>query len=262
MSAYLSGPGLAQLRERLSPRDLAVIRSVRDHRFMSAGQIEGFHFDDHSTQAAGARVCRRVLARLTRDRLLARLQRRVGGVRAGSASWIYALGPVGARLLEERRRFTEPSPLFLDHTIAIGNAHLQLVRAARAGRFELLGVEVEPSCWRRYPASGGNRETVRPDIRVVVGVGAFEDSWFLEIDRGTESPAALTRKCRIYEGYWRTGFEQDAHGAFPLVAWVVPDQARARRVERVISGSRNLKRDLFRVTTSDRLVELIAGGAT
>src|SRR5690242_9100083 len=124
MSAYLAPRALEQLREQLSDRDFAVIKAVRDHRFLTAHHLEHLYFVEHATEEAGARVCRRVLARLTRDRLLARLQRRVGGVRAGSASYVYVLGPVGRRLLGERHRYTEPSPLFLDHTLAVADARV------------------------------------------------------------------------------------------------------------------------------------------
>jgi len=262
MSAYLSRRGLDQLHGHLSERDLAVVRSVKEHRFMTARQIEEFHFVDHATEHAGARVCRRVLARLTRDRLLTRLQRRMGGIRAGSASFIYALGPIGSRLLDEhRRRFTEPSTLFLQHALAVAEAHVQLLRAARTGQLELLTVDVEPSCWRRYTGAGGAPEILRPDLYVITASGAFEDLWFLEIDRGTESPAAISRKCRTYETYWRTGREQETRGTFPLAVWVAPDDGRAKKLKAVIDATRNLKRDLVRVTTSESVVELIAGGA-
>lgn len=261
MSAYISRRGLEQLCDRLSERDLAVITSVKEHRFLSAHQIEELHFSDHTTGEACARVCRRVLARLTRDRLLSRLRRRVGGIRAGSASFIYALGPIGSRLVAEHRRLTEPSPLFLDHTLAVAETRVQLVRAARRGQLELVRVEVEPACWRRYTGPGGSPEVVRPDLYVVTASDAYEDCWFLEIDRGTESPTAISRKCRAYELYWRTGIEQEAHGTFPLVTWVAVDNPRAERIRTTISGTRNLRRDLFRVTTSDAVVALIAGGA-
>src|ERR671938_15234 len=59
MSAYLGRRGLAQLRERLSERDLDVIRSVAEHRFLTARQIETPHFVQHATELAGARGCRR-----------------------------------------------------------------------------------------------------------------------------------------------------------------------------------------------------------
>src|SRR6266540_3115202 len=219
MSAYLSRRGLEHLQERLSERDLGVIRSVYEHRFLTASQIEQLHFEDHATAAAGARVCRRVLARLTRERVFARLQRRVGGVRAGSASYVYRLGRVGSRLVADGRRFTEPSPLFLDHTLAVADARIELVQAHRGGELELVAVEVEPACWRRYISSGGAAEFVRPDLYAVTTQGDFEDCWFLEIDRGTESAAAIGRKCRAYDAYWRTGREQEEHGTFPLVVW-------------------------------------------
>src|SRR5919198_5119791 len=137
MSAYLGRRGLAQLRERMSERDLDVLRSVAEHRFLTTRQIEALHFADHSSELAGARVCRRVLARLTEERLLARLQRRVGGVRAGSASFVYALGPVGGRLIDrQRRRVIEPSTTFLAHTLVVAQTHVELVQAARQGRLE------------------------------------------------------------------------------------------------------------------------------
>jgi hypothetical protein len=262
LTAYLSRRGLEQLRSNLAERDLAVVHSVRRHRFLTARQIEQLHFVDHVSGEAGARVCRRVLARLTSRRVLRRLQRRIGGVRAGSASFVYALGPVGWRVLDEdRRRVTEPSPLFLDHALAVADAHVRLVAAERAGDLELLSVEVEPTCWRRFVGAGGARMTVKPDLSIVTAAGAFEDCWFLEIDRGSESPAAMARKCRTYEAYWQTGFEQERTGTFPLVLWVAPDEKRGKRVQRVISETRNLKRDLFRVTTSTQLVDVIAGGA-
>src|SRR5688500_6435940 len=107
--------GQRGLKYELSERDIAVIRAVLDHRFLTARQIEQLHFSDHATAEAAARICRRVLARLTRDRFLARLERRVGGVRAGSASYVYALGSSGGTLLDgTRNRVTEPSSLFLD----------------------------------------------------------------------------------------------------------------------------------------------------
>src|SRR5436305_924378 len=202
MSASIGRRARAQLGHELSERDIAVIRAVREHRFLTARQIEQLHFSDHASPEAGARICRRVLARLTNERLLARLERRVGGVRAGSASYVYALGSAGGQILDgARNRVTEPSSLFLDHTLAIAEARLALEVAARDRFFDLVEVEIEPSCWRRYSGPGGAPATVKPDLYVVTAREDFEDCWFLEIDRNTESPAAISRKCRAYDLY-------------------------------------------------------------
>jgi hypothetical protein len=261
MSAYLGRRGLELLRERLSERDLAVLRSVREHRFLTASHIEQLHFFDHATNGSGGRICRRVLARLARERVLSRLDRRVGGVRAGSASYVYALGPVGGRLIDgTRNRVTEPSSLFLTHTLAIADARVALMQAARSGQLELVGVEVEPACWRRYVGIGGAPEIVRPDLYVVTASKEYEHCFFVEVDMGTESPAAVGRKCQAYELYRRSGREQAEHGTFPLVVWVAPNESRATWIESVISRTKRLKGDLFRTTTANALVELIAGG--
>lgn len=245
----------------LSERDLSVLGTVSQHRFLSARQIEALHFDRHSTQGAGARVARRVLARLTEERLLKRLDRRVGGVRAGSASYVYALGPTGARLLGQSKRTTEPSELFLDHTLAIGATRVLIHQAARAGNLEVSEVEIEPACWRRFVGPGGARDIVRPDLYVVTTAADYEDAWFIEVDRGTESPAAISRKCHAYERYWRSGQEQTRHGSFPLVVWSAPSEQRAARIRRLISTARNLNSELFRVTVQNDLVQLLAEGA-
>jgi hypothetical protein len=260
MSAYLNRRGFDELCDKLDKRDLAVVRSVSQHRFLSASQIEALHFCGR-TPTSRARVCRKTLERLTHERVLKRLHRRVGGVRAGSASFVYSVGPVGARLLEEMRRTTEPSALFLDHTLAIGDVHVRLHEAERTGALNVSQLEVEPACWRRFMGPGGAVDIVRPDLYLVTATDEYEDAWFLEIDRSTESPAAISRKCHAYDRYWRSGQEQQRHGSFPLTVWVCPNERRVRRIEQVVSTARNLNRELFRVIAQDELLDLIARGA-
>ena len=91
--AYVSARGLAQLRERLSGRDVAIIQQVAELRLMSARQLQALHFPtaEHHNDLAATRARQRVLARLIRERLLIRLTRRIGGVRARSAGFVLAL---------------------------------------------------------------------------------------------------------------------------------------------------------------------------
>lgn len=231
---------------------------------MSARQIEVVHFPvgEHETDAAAARASRRCLERLARDRLLVRLERRIGGVRAGSGSFVYALGPVGHRVLrreQPRPRYREPTALFVDHTLAVAQLVVDVTVAARAGSVELLGCQAEPRCWRQFTSTSG-LTTLRPDLFVSVGVGEFEHRWFCEADRGTEHLPALIRKCRHYEAYYATGTEQAIHGVFPRVCWLVPDARRAERFRKAIDADGRLTDALFVVATTDQALEVLKGG--
>lgn len=258
--------GLGAVRDSLSARDWDVLRHVNEHRYLTSRQVEGFCFHDHATPLTGARVCRRVLRRLANHHVLQHLERRVGGVQAGSASLVWQVGPVGDRLLRTdperpRRRQRLPGQMFLDHCLAIADAHLALVRAHRANQLELLQVQTEPDCWRPYTGFGGARLVLQPDLYIVTGAGDFEDHWFIEIDRGTENPARLLAKSARYQAYRQSGIEQANGGSFPLVVWVMPDNRQADRLRAAIDRDTALDDGLYRITTADRFVDAIRGGA-
>ncbi len=87
------------LIERLSDRDWLVLRDVNRLRLIDSGQIERLHFGDVAEPARG-RTRRRSLARLVEWRVLTMLERRIGGVRAGSAGMVFALDSGGQRVLQ------------------------------------------------------------------------------------------------------------------------------------------------------------------
>ena len=253
MSGRTGPRGLELMRDELSGRDLAIVRQVADLRLVSGSQLESVHFSpaEHATSGAAARAARRVLERLTRDDLLVRLERRIGGIRAGSASFIYALGPVGHRLLAEtdiaRPRLREPSLPFVDHTLAIAQLVVDLTLAARRGLHEVLRLQTEPWCWRRYSAMMGGEAVLRPDLFVSIGQGDLEHRWFIEVDRGTEHLPTLLRKCRAYDSYYRSGVEQAEHDVFPRVAWLVTSARRRRQLRAAIDKDRQLTAAMFEV---------------
>jgi hypothetical protein len=231
----VSARGVARLRERLSERDQAILRQVGELRLMSGRQIQAIHFPTtaHLSEAAATHARQRVLTRLTRERLLTPLKRRVGGVRAGSAGLVLALGPIGQRVLTpggSRRRAYEPILRFFDHTLAASQLAVELNVADRAGVLELLSWEAEPQSWREFSGLEGRR-VLRPDAFVSLGSGGYELRWFCEIDRSTESVPTVLRKCQLYADYYQSGREQAAHGGvFPRVCWIVPDELRAERL--------------------------------
>lgn len=258
---YASARGVARLRERLSVRDLAILRQVGELRLMSARQIQALHFPEteHDNAAAALRARQRVVARLVRDGLLIALERRIGGVRAGSAGLVLALGSHGQRVLcldGPRRRAHEPGLRFVDHTLAIAQLVVDVQVAARYGRLDLLACQAEPSCWREFAGIGGQR-VLRPDAFLKLGVEAYELRWFIEVDRASESLPVVLRKCRLYGDYYQTGVEQARSGVFPRVCWVVPDERRAEQVQRAIARDRQLPVGLFVVTTADKAINTL-----
>lgn len=256
--------GLDLLRDELSGRDLAIVRQVADLKLMSAQQIEAIHFtlDEHASAVTAARSARRVLERLVRDRLLVRLERRVGGIRAGSASFVYAIGPVGQRLTAAetpRVRFREPSATFAIHTLAISQLVVDLTALSRTGRIDLVGLQPEPICWRTSVGPMAVATVLRPDVFVAIGVGDFEHRWFIEVDLGTEHLPTLLRKCAAYDAYYRTGAEQQDHGVFPRVLWIMHTRDRAERLRDAIERDADLTTALFSVTTAGEATGALAG---
>ncbi len=255
---------LVRLRDELSVREIAIVSQVAELRLMSGRQIARVHFADeaHGSAEAASRACRRSLERLAWNRLLIRLERRIGGVRAGSGSFVYALGPVGQRLIGldgPRRRFREPSASFVDHTLAVSELVVELILADRAGRVELLEAQAEPACWRSYSDMSG-RKLLRPDLFVALGIGEYELRHFIEMDRGTEHLPAVLRKCRAYDAYYRSGREQARHEVFPRVLWIAPNERRCHQIATAIGRDGRLNGSLFAATTTDGAVEYLAGG--
>jgi len=253
--------GVFELRERLSDRDLELLEYVGELRLLGARQVQTLLFSDdrHATAATAARCCRRVLERLTRERLIARLERRVGGARAGSASHIYALTSLGQRVLDQggpRRRLAEPSARFVDHTLAVADLLVQLVASERAGRCESLSWQAELECWREVETLGG-RVILRPDLFVALATEEYDLRWFVEVDRGSEHLPALLRKCRIYHSYYKSGLEQRRHDVFPRVLWITTSDRRAAALRQAIGGDRRLTADIFRVTTTTDALKTI-----
>jgi hypothetical protein len=262
----VSAERLHALSDRLSERDQAIIQTINGFGFMTTRQLQTVHFAHHETAQAAARICRRVLQRLAEHRLVEAVDRRVGGLLAGSDVTIWRVGVVGDRWLRlssstPRTRFKQPSARFLDHRLMVAGCYTALIARTHAGQLELISAVAEPDSWRPYLGPGGTPDTLKPDLYAVTASGDFEDHWFIEIDRATESVPTVLKKCRQYERYRRTGREQQRLGLFPRVVWVVPDQQRADQLTRAISASSELDTALHRVTVMVDFVDLIVGGA-
>lgn len=257
-----AGPSkLVMLRTELSVRDEQILTFLNQHRYATTTHLRDVFFAEHSTLTAGTRACIRVLHRLLHNRLIARLERRVGGTARGSAATIWYLDAAGERLTRpegtRRRRFASVSTPFLAHTLAVADTHVALIDRARTGAFQIERVDLEPDTWRPFLTRAGTAGILKPDLFVHLATPDYDDLWYLEIDLGTESIPVLLAKCRTYTAYKATGGAQAEHGVFPRVLWVLPAAARAARLRAAIYAAADLDDRLFVCTTFDAFLAAI-----
>ncbi len=259
-----------ELGSRLSERDWEIITTVRSFKYLTTRQISRQHFELSSGEGPIPRHANHALARLRALGLLTNLERRIGGVRAGSGGYVWQITDLARRLLGDhlsepdngRIRVFEPSTTFLEHTLAVAEVVISLQEVANGAEIKLPHLQVEPECWRSYLGPSGEMRWLKPDLAVVTESGGFEDHWFVEVDRATEPPNRVIKKCRQYEEYRRSDREQAKHGVFPAVVWVVPtgrrrDQLRGRLAGEVENNDRR-----FTVVTPSDLGALVVAGAS
>jgi hypothetical protein len=249
--ARITARDLETIRALLSEGDWAVIHFLAEVRLATGHQIARRLWAAASTTEPSARAARRALSRLEHWRLIERQARRIGGVRGGSTSIVYALGRSAQRLLAasgfEPRPHHDFGQPFLAHTVQITELIVRLAEADRSGNLELVEIETEPRTWRGFLSGFGVRQVLKPDLRVTIGAGAHIDAWWCEIDRSTESAAAIVRKAKTYLAYRQTGEEERRTHVFPRVVFLVPDHARRQQLERALRQLTQAPERLFSV---------------
>lgn len=263
---YLTSTQLSAVDNRLTERDRGIATQVGRLRLLSHGQVRRLFFAD-GARSAGLRVGQRRLAQLVALGVLARLERRVGGVRAGSEGFVYTLGPAGQKLQRrwngeapaKARAVHEPGGPFVAHTLACSELFVRLVEAERSDGLELLEHQAEPDCWRRFIGPFGGGLSLRPDGFVRLGVGTRELLWFIEIDRATESLSAIRRQGRAYLDYYAYGADGEV---MPRVAWLTPDTRRADGLRSALHELGGISAQLFMAAPQDTGLALLSGGSS
>lgn len=259
----------SQLDRLLGDRDWLILSSVQGFRFLTTRQIARRHFNHERGPGPIPRNANQALARLRELGLLSNLDRRIGGVRAGSGGYVWQLTELGDRALKthlgqkrhSRLRPYEPSTSFLDHTLAVAEVVITLQEISSNGPVAVLHFQLEPECWRSYLGPSGETRTLKPDLAVVTKSSGFEDHWFIEVDQATEPPNRVIRKCLQYQEYLATGREQARVDLFPAVVWAVPNERRRDQLSRRLRDEAVIDPRLFTVATTNDIEELVVVGA-
>ena len=256
---YVTANRLDSLASSLSARDWTVLATLGRVRMATTGQLIRLCYLGITQRRA-----QQSLASLVSRGVLARLSRPVGGVRSGSAGYVYVLDVAGKRLLhpDQRvlRRSDDPGGRFLAHSLAVTELYVRLVEADRTTDLELGDFVGEPACWRPY-ASAYGRAVLKPDALLITRQDKYEDRWFIEVDRATEGRTVIAGKCELYRHYWQTGTEQARYGVFPRVLWLVPDEHRKAAIVDVLGRQPEISWPLFTVALFDEAGPRIAQGA-
>ena len=206
----------------IQPRDLAVLRGLFDARVMTISHVAAIHFEGRE-EAAKKRLQKLKSAGLVSERPRRPYEPAVlflakGGFRTlhehgvlvdySDLSWAY---------LQKR---SQVSDLTLRHELDVMDVRAALTLAVRS----LRGFDVEEfSTWPmlyQFEACGtdGRSVLVKPDglirIRETDLEGTlYEHTFFLEVDRSTETQEILAERAACYRDYYRSGaLARQLHG--------------------------------------------------
>jgi len=220
----ISHERLQHLAAELPPRDRSILQMVATLHLVTGSQLVRVHWPAASD--ADLRAARRTLLRLAQWRVLARLDRRLGGLGRGSDSWTYAVDTAGQRLLASESRTVArrphlPRPAFWAHALTASEVYTRLVEATRGTPRSLTQWQGEPEAWRRFAGPYGEQLLLKPDAFVELDDASFTDLYLVEIDTGSQSRPVIRAKLNSYLKYAASGQEQAAQGGvFPRVVFL------------------------------------------
>lgn len=263
-SVRITASRLGEIASGLTDQDRAVLAFLSKVRLATGTQLARRLWASSDPSDRQARSARRALHRLEDLRLVGRLGRRLGGVRAGSSSIVYRLEAPGHRLVSPGRRkpVAHASYVTLAHALAVTELLVQLHERTIHSDLAIARLETEPTCWRTFTGPYGDLVFLRPDFFVALAGPMHQDRWFVEVDRATESPARVRAKAKRYLAHLLAGTEQRAHGAYPRVVWAVPNAERQAKLEQTLHVLDPLAPRLFVVWQFDEVAgRLIAEGS-
>jgi Replication-relaxation len=228
----------ALLARELPARHTTPLPHLARVRLLTGAHLDRLLAHPETTPETTARHRRRIMTRLHNLGLVTTLERKIGGVRAGSAGHIYTLTPLGHRVLAALhnqpcpphiKKPATPGTLFLAHTLAISDIYVRLIEASRHHTVTMPSFVTEPACWQPT----GHGTYLKPDAYCVLSTTTHQDCWWLEIDQNTEPLPRIERKCRAYLDFLiHTGAGPD--NVPPRILFTTPDTDRSDAIHKVI----------------------------
>jgi len=227
-------------RWQLTDRDLNIIESVADCRFMTRHQVQKLLFTP-----GAASLAKRRLALLYHHGYLQRtpipLRNSYGAVRT-----VYSLDRAGADLLASERRWeasgwrvrdADREMTFLDHHLDVIDVRLSFTLACRPRGLALDWTDERELRRRdvahRVRGREGQTVTVIPDAYLVIASTTGIDGFAIEVDRATVTERRMKARFQAYGQWAKTGayMKKLPAQSFRVLVAVTDTRRDARRVE-------------------------------
>lgn len=233
---------------QLAEREREIVQLVGRFKQLTTKQIKALAFPDqpYNPQA-------RYLRRLLENKMLALVTEPLrGGVRGGSAQYVYQLGKRGREMYGWGRR--GHSIVINHHQLRVVEAYIALFEADRRGDIRLLHWSTEPDC---HISFGGI--TLKPDMYVDIAYQQngnwLRNTFWLEIDLGTEHKRQILEKISTYKLAYEVSGDYPLD-KYPTTVWLATRDDRASELIYWLKYVRDLP-DIFRVGTVDRLLHIL-----
>ncbi|HSY15259.1 MAG TPA: replication-relaxation family protein [Jatrophihabitantaceae bacterium] len=263
MSTRITEHDLGKIAAELTEHDRAIVAMLAAVKLANGNQLRRATLGDNSP--AGQRAARRQLARLLKWRVVARLERRQGGLGRGSEAWTYALDVAGQRLVAAGRvhRPHLPGRPMWAHVLAGAEVYTRLAEATRGTDRTLRLWQGEPASWRDFGGAAGETLKLKPDAFVAVAGPGYEDVCFVEVDTGSQSRTVIRAKLDAYRRYAATGLEQKTQdGVFPLTVFITTTAARHAALVDLVGELPTEVWSMFAVGQVGDAARLLTGGAS
>ncbi len=251
----------------LQPRDIAILKAIYEHRFLTRGLILPLFGAEASVEDTNLDRRLRKLAAAHYVRRLARENRRT--------EYVYALTAAGAEILEKhqlRLPFADWSEknravkaLFIDHTLMVARWYVSVLVGLRelpAVSLAYYERESRPrgqfALVRHWQGKGGTMRKVNPDAVLMLD-GIHPGAHFLEADQSTMAHTRMAEKFEDYAAMYREKRHPDLFGvqSFRVCVIAKSDERATNLVNLVIEGTdiRPEERKLFWFTSEENYRE-------
>lgn len=253
---------------QLTDKETQILHFLNQAKFATTSQLARLFYWDSDKSETAIRRANFTAQRLLKAGLISHLKHRIGGVRKGSASYVWQITFQGLKLLKSQdssitlryKNYYEPTQHHVEHTLAITEIFVETMEVVRdSEKLSLEAFSFEPNSWRSYPKLSGIGMTLKPDAYLELSSHAYDDHYFIELDRSTESLARVMNTCKKYIEYYRSGIEQRQKEIFSYVLRIVPDDTRRLTISKAIQAELYSYWDLFTVITLDDYKNYIRG---